>query len=53
MLPHVYRSSAAEGNILSESGQKFTRPVGTTEHVEDVNNLSLCSRTVLNMNLVL
>lgn len=35
VLPHVYRSSASGGNILSESGQKFTLPVGTTRHTED------------------
>ncbi|KAF8265108.1 Sec63-domain-containing protein [Lactarius quietus] len=35
VLPHVYKSSASGGNILSESGQKFTLPVGTTRHDED------------------
>ncbi|KAH9002313.1 Sec63 Brl domain-containing protein [Lactarius hatsudake] len=35
VLPHVYSSSASGGNILSQSGQKFTLPVGTTRHVED------------------
>ncbi|KAH9973099.1 Sec63-domain-containing protein [Lactifluus volemus] len=31
-LPHVYSSSAAQGNILSQSGKKFTLPVETTRH---------------------
>ncbi|KAH9045206.1 Sec63-domain-containing protein, partial [Lactarius pseudohatsudake] len=35
VLPHVYGSSASGGNILSQSGQKFALPVGTTRHVED------------------
>ncbi|KAI9467219.1 Sec63-domain-containing protein [Lactarius psammicola] len=35
VLPHVYSSSAFGGNILSQSGQKFTLPVGTTRHVQD------------------
>ncbi|KAI9447836.1 Sec63-domain-containing protein [Lactarius indigo] len=34
VLPHVYSSSASGGNILSQSGQKFTLPVGTTRHTE-------------------
>ncbi|KAH9061031.1 Sec63-domain-containing protein [Lactarius vividus] len=35
VLPHVYSSSASGGNILSQSGQKFALPVGTTRHIED------------------
>ncbi|KAI0265187.1 Sec63-domain-containing protein [Gloeopeniophorella convolvens] len=34
-LPHVYTSSAAQGSVLSQFGQKFALPVGTTRHVED------------------
>lgn len=35
ILPHVYSSSASGGNILSQSGQKFTLPVGTTRDIRD------------------
>ncbi|KAI0306975.1 Sec63-domain-containing protein [Multifurca ochricompacta] len=35
ILPHVYSSSTSQGNILSQTGQKFTLPVGTTRHAQD------------------
>ncbi|KAJ8698174.1 putative steryl acetyl hydrolase mug81 [Pleurotus ostreatus] len=30
ILPHVYTSSGSQGNILSQSGNKFLLPLGTT-----------------------